>query len=145
MMLSPSSMPRVHGISRVGCAAFLAVHTVSPCICAHAPLGAECSIINGNHTKAHDSSERRKLQAKHYRAMAEIAEYHDSRHPTNPSTACWLAGFGAPTRPATQRSLSSTRSLVQCRPGLSEKDRHLRLRGTSPNSDLARKPSCNVV
>ena len=32
MMLSPSSMPRVHGILRVGCAAILAVHTVSPCM-----------------------------------------------------------------------------------------------------------------
>ena len=94
----------------------------------HALLRTECKIITDNHAKAHHSSERGKSQSKHNRAMMQIAEYYDSRHLINPFTAYWLANFGAPTRPATQRSLSSTRSLVQRRPGLFEKDRHPRLR-----------------
>ena len=85
----------------------------------HALLRDECKIITDSHRKAHNSSERVKLQGKHRSAMAQIAEYYDSRHLINPFTAYWLANFGAPTRPATQRSLSSTRSLVQRRPDLS--------------------------
>ena len=92
----------------------------------HELLRTECSIISGTHIKAFNSSERGKLQNKHYHAMAQIAEYYDRRHLINPFVMYWLANFGAPTRPATQRALSSTRSLVQCGPFLPQKDRHPR-------------------
>ena len=65
----------------------------------HALLRAECSIISSNHLKAYNSSERRKLQQKHYDAMRQIEEYYDSRHLINPFTAYWLSNFGAPTPP----------------------------------------------
>ena len=92
----------------------------------HALLRTECSIISGTHEKARSSSERCKLQQKHYEAMMQIAEYYDGRHLVNPFVMYWLANFGAPTCPATQRALSSTRSLVQCGPFLPRKDRHPR-------------------
>ena len=98
-------------------------------IALHALLRTECSIISSHssdHLKAHCSSERFKLQNNHNRAMREIEESYDTRHLINPFVAYWLANFGALPRPATQRALSSTRSLVQCGPFLPQKDRHPR-------------------
>ena len=81
----------------------------------HALLMTERSIISSIHRKAHDSSEHVKLKKKHNRAMREIEEYCDL---INPFVAYWLANFGALPRPATQRALRSTRSLVQRGPVL---------------------------
>ena len=92
----------------------------------HALLRTTCKMITDSHVKAHSSSERRKLQNKHCLAMREIDEYYNSRHLVNPFVMYWLANFGAPTRPATQRALSSTRSFVQCGPFLPQKDRYPR-------------------
>ena len=94
-------------------------------IALNALLRTECSIIATAHAKASESSERHKLQ-KHWCAMKEIEEYYDNKHLINPFVAYWLANFGALPRPATQRALSSTRSLVQCGPFLPQKDRHPR-------------------
>ena len=74
-------------------------------IALNALLRTECKIISDRHETEASSTERRKLQQKHSRAMAEIAAYHNNRHLVNPFVMYWLANFGARARPSTQRGV----------------------------------------